>query len=71
MDQLAPSLGHLTMDRTHDVLTKDHGTPLDKNPYQPTTEQIEEDWNQKNNQSIRKNSMIPKILTTKTNLDSL
>lgn len=44
---------------------------LDKNPYMPTTESIEDDWNHKNKQTIRKNSMIPKILNSHTNPASL
>ena len=64
------NLNQLSVDRIHEAL-KGNQSPLDRNPYQPTTEQIEDDWIRKNNQTIRKNSLIPKILTTKTNLDSL
>lgn len=70
---LKQNLNHqLSADRTTvDTALREQSTILDKNPYQPTTEQIEDMWNSKNKQSIRKNNQIPKILTSKTNIDSL
>lgn len=63
----------MSIDRTAiETSLREHSViPLDKNPYQPTTEQIEDEWNGRNKQTIRRNSMIPKILTTRTNIDSL
>ena len=69
---LRKSLNQQSDERTTlDTALRENSIPLDKNPYQPTTEQIEDQWNSKNKQTIRKNSQIPKIMTTKTNIDSL
>ena len=42
------NLNQLSVDRIQEAL-KGHQSPLDRNPYQPTTEQIEDDWTRKNN----------------------